>query len=98
MKKIETKETTVHDEIKRWAEAREGKQAVIKTKERMKEGEGILRINFPGAADANFEVISWEEFFVIFNENKLKFSYQEETEDGAISRFHKFLKHEAISD
>lgn len=42
--KAESKVTIHHDEIRRWAEARGGKPAVVK-------GTDILRINFPGGAE-----------------------------------------------
>ncbi|HZW77124.1 MAG TPA: SDR family NAD(P)-dependent oxidoreductase [Flavobacteriaceae bacterium] len=68
-----------------------GKPAVVKSTEDTEKGEGILRINFPGYAEDNLENISWEEFFTIFDENKLEFLYQKETKDGEESRFNKFV-------
>jgi hypothetical protein len=78
--------TTDHDEIRKWAEKRKGNPAKVKTK-----GEGgILRIDF-GEPEDNLETISWDEFFEIFDENKLAFLYQDETRDGGTSRFNKFV-------
>lgn len=91
MAKSESKTTTDHSEIRKWAEERDGKPAVVEsTAENGKSG-GLLRINFPGYAEDNLKEISWEEFFQIFDKNKLEFLYQEETKDGGESRFFKFV-------
>ena len=82
----ESKTTTDHDEIRRWAEARYGHPARVKG-----QGEGgILRIDF-GDPEDNLEEIDWNTFFEIFDENDLAFLYQEKTQDGGTSRFNKFV-------
>ena len=78
--------TTKHDEIRKWAEARDGHPAMVDTKGKG----GILRIEF-GEPEDNLKEISWDEFFKIFDENKLAFLYQDETADGGKSRFNKFV-------
>lgn len=81
-----SQKTTDHDSIKAWAEARDGHPARVKGS-----GEGgILRIDF-GKPEDRLEEISWEEFFEVFDENKLEFLYQDKTEDGKTSRFNKFV-------
>jgi anaerobic selenocysteine-containing dehydrogenase len=50
-----------------------------------------LRIDF-GEPEEAFEEISWDEFFEIFDEDKLAFLYQDETSNGDTSRFNKFVK------
>lgn len=78
--------TTSHAKIKSWAEARDGHPARVKGS-----GEGgILRIDF-GKPEDTLEEIGWDEFFEIFDENKLEFLYQDKTEDGKTSRFSKFV-------
>jgi hypothetical protein len=78
--------TTNHDEIRKWAEARDGHPAVIRT-----EGEGgILRVDF-GEPEEGLESIDWEEFFQIFDNSKLAFLHQDKTGGGALSRFNKFV-------
>ena len=78
--------TTSHDKIRSWIETRKGRPARVKTK-----GDGgILRIDF-GTPEDNLEEIGWDEFFEIFDENKLAFLYQDETQDGKTSRFSKFV-------
>jgi hypothetical protein len=79
--------TTDHDEIKSWAEARDGHPAMIKTHGKG----GILRIDF-GKPEDNLTPVSWDEFFQVFDENKLVFLYQEETQNGDTSRFNKFVE------
>ncbi|GHD18425.1 hypothetical protein ACFOEZ_18995 [Tianweitania populi] len=83
----ESKTTTDHEEIREWAESREGRPSVIRT-----EGKGgVLRLDF-GEKEEDFEEVEWDEFFKIFEESKLAFLYQEETKDGSTSRFNKFVE------
>ncbi|QQR38036.1 hypothetical protein [Devosia rhizoryzae] len=78
--------TTDQDEIREWAEARDGHPVKVDTG-----GEGgILRIDF-GKPEDNLEAIEWDEFFEIFDENNLAFLYQDKTADGSESRFNKFV-------
>lgn len=79
--------TTDHDEIRKWAEARDGHPAMVKTKGKG----GVLRIDF-GKPEDNLEEVSWDEFFDVFDENKLAFLYQDKTADGSTSRFNKFVE------
>ena len=79
--------TTDHDEIRKWAEARDGHPAMVKTGGKG----GILRIDF-GEPEDNLTEVSWEEFFEVFDENKLAFLYQDKTHDGGTSRFNKFVE------
>ena len=61
----QAKITTDHDEIRRWAEARGGRPAAVRSTQ-PKDGTGIIRIEFPGAPNAkddNLEEITWDEFF-----------------------------------
>jgi len=37
------------------------------------------------------DVLTWGEFFEKFDEAELSFLYQEKTEAGKVSRFHKFI-------
>jgi hypothetical protein len=83
----EASTTTKHDEIRNWAEKRDGRPSKISTKGHTG---GILRIDFGEKEDA-FEEIEWDEFFKIFDENKLAFLHQDKTADGKMSRFNKFV-------
>lgn len=85
------KTTKDHDEIRKWAEARGGKPAVVAATETDK-ATGILRLMFPNAPhhnDGALEEISWDEFFEKFDESGLELTYQEKTADGQISDFNK---------
>ena len=86
----ESKTTTSHEKIKKWAEARGGKPATVKG---TGNGEpGLLRIDFPGyRGKHSLEPISWEEFFAKFEEKNLAFLYQEKTATGKPSRFFKLV-------
>jgi hypothetical protein len=75
-----------HDEIRQWAEARDGRPSKVDTG-----GEGgILRFDF-GDKEDNLTEIGWDEFFQIFDDNKLALLAQDETADGKTSRFAKFV-------
>ncbi len=91
MAKHESKTTTDRNTIKKWVEERDGKPALVKGTGDTGKGDGLLRINFPGGEEENLENIEWDKFFTIFEENNLKFLYQEETKDGGESRFFKFV-------
>jgi len=78
--------TTNHDEIRKWVEERKGRPSLIKTSGKG----GVLRIDF-GEAEEEFEEISWDEFFKIFDESELAFLHQDETSAGKTSRFNKFV-------
>lgn len=88
------KSTTDHDTIKKWAESRNGKPAVI-----TREGEEteILRIDFPGFAEENLQEIEWSKWFDIFDNNELAFVYQEETKEGQRSNFNKIVNRETAN-
>jgi hypothetical protein len=82
--------TTNHDEIRKWAEARDGHPAIVRT--RGKKG-GVLRIDF-GEPEDNLEPIEWDEFFEVFDANDLALLYQDKTSSGGKSRFNKFVERE----
>jgi len=86
----EAKTTTNHDEIRRWAEARDGKPASVKGTGGDDDA-GLLRINFPGGAEASLEEVSWDEWFEKFDEKNLAFLYQDETASGDERRFFKLV-------
>jgi hypothetical protein len=85
-----SRQTTDHDEIRRWAESRGGHPASVRGTEDRGEDAGLLRIKFRD--DEDLEEIGWEDFFDKFDEEKLAFLYQDETADGGKSRFFKFVQ------
>ncbi len=88
----ETKITTDHETIRKWAEERGGRpSSVARTAGR---GDaGLLRITFPGyGAEGSLSEVSWDDFFHKFDDKKLEFVYQEQTRDGRESRFFKFVR------
>ncbi|MET1756640.1 hypothetical protein ABVV53_14445 [Novosphingobium sp. RD2P27] len=88
------KKTTDHKEIRKWIEDRKGRPSVVSsTHDNGQEG-GLLRVDF-AEKDEALEEIDWDEFFKIFDENKLAFLHQDKTEDGKESRFNKFVSGEA---
>ena len=96
MDMAQAKVTTDHDEIRKWAEARGGRPAAVRSTQ-PKDTTGIIRIEFPGAPNAkddNLEEISWDEFFEKFDESNLALLYQEETASGQRSNFNKLVGRE----
>src|SRR5438105_15843713 len=94
----ETRTTTNHNEIRKWAEARGGKPATVKSTESGGEA-GVLRIDFPGySGKDSLEEISWDEFFAKFDEKNLAFLYQEKTAEGKESRFFKLVSRETAKN
>jgi hypothetical protein len=92
----ESKTTTDHKKIQKWAEARNGKPSFVKGTG--KPGDpGLLRINFPGGKESTLQDISWENFFEKFDENNLALLYQEKTATGKPSRFNKIISRETAN-
>jgi hypothetical protein len=94
-----SKTTQDHDEIRRWAEARNAVPCEVASTEQ--DGEpGILRFCFPKAKSRNddsLKEIDWEDFFAKFDENGLSLVYQEKTTGGARSNFNKLIHAESES-
>lgn len=87
-----SKTTTDHAEIKKWAEARDGKPSHVKGTEHGKDDAGLIRLDFPGYSGDKLEEISWDDWFDKFDEGKLALVYQEHTADGKQSNFNKLVK------
>jgi hypothetical protein len=77
--------TTDHDKIKNWIERHDGVPSVIDNDGKTK----VLRVHFPDASsdDEQFDEVSYEEFFKIFDDSKLAFLH---STDGD-STFNKFV-------
>ena len=85
----EAEKVTDHDRIRSWTEERGGEPAAVAdTLSGGKKG-ALLRIRFQDEDD--LETIAWDEFFEMFEEAQLAALLQDETEDGATSRFVKFV-------
>jgi hypothetical protein len=80
---------TDHQQIRKWAEARDGRPARVKDTAG-RDGGGVLRLDF-GDKDESLEEIDWDTFFEIFEQNNLALLEQEETSSGRTSRFSKFI-------
>lgn len=84
--------TTDHNVIRDWADDRGGLPAVIKNPATPEEE--LLRVHFldMGDDDDLFRIISWQEFFELFEERQLEFIYQEYAKNGEKSFFCKLVK------
>jgi hypothetical protein len=88
--------TTDHDTIRRWADARKGRPAVVKsTASGRGRSRGLLRIDFDPPQES-LERIDWDDFFATFDQNRLAFLYQEVTDSGRKSRFAKFVSRDSV--
>ncbi|HLH26826.1 MAG TPA: hypothetical protein VK066_30235 [Chloroflexota bacterium] len=87
----QSKTTTDHETIRKWAEARGAQPATVKGTGDHDEA-GVLRLDFPGYSGKDrLEHISWKEWFEKFDEKHLAFLYQDETREGDESRFFKLV-------
>ena len=85
--------TTDHKAIRKWIEGRKGHPAVVRATEDNGRSGGLLRVEFRDPED-RLDEVDWDEFFKIFDENKLAFLHQDKTADGKVSRFNKFIARE----
>jgi hypothetical protein len=86
--------TTDHDVIRAWAQARGGRPATVSGTEDSRDGGGVLRIEFDDTEDRLADA-DWDEFFRVFDDRGLAFVYQEQTSDGATSRFNKLVSRDS---
>ncbi len=93
-----TKYTTDHEVIRKWAEERGAKPAVVKGTGG-KGDIGILRLDFPGySGEESLEHIGWEDWFKKFDERNLAFIYQDETAKGVKSNFNKIVSRDTVEE
>ena len=86
-----SQQTTDHDEIRRWAEARDGSPARVRGTGDDNDP-GVLRIDFPGGAgDDELEHISWDEWVEKFEQQGRAAIIQEEKTSGEPSTFIKLV-------
>lgn len=88
----ESKKTTDHEVIRRWAEERQGWPATVKGTGGKDQKPGVLRIGFTQDSEGSLEHITWEDFFEKFEQQRLAFLYQDQTQSGETSRFFKFVR------
>jgi hypothetical protein len=85
--------TTDHDTIRKWIEDRGGRPAMVRSTADGGRTGGLLRVDFR-EPDDELEEIGWDEFFRIFDDNRLAFLHQDQADDGGKSRFNKFVERE----
>jgi hypothetical protein len=92
--------TVDHDEIRRWAEERQGEPACVRGTGGQGDT-GMLRIDFPSAGRAEsqqkLQKISWDDWFSKFDERSLAFLYQDKTANGRTSRFSKLVSRDTAA-
>jgi hypothetical protein len=86
-----SKYTHDHDLIRKWAEERGAKPAVVKGTGG-KDDIGMLRLDFPGySGEKSLDHISWDDWFKKFEDRKLALVYQDHTGQGVKSNFNKII-------
>lgn len=89
MSQSESKQTTDHETIRKWAEERGGRPSQVKGTGSEHDA-GLLRFDF-NEKDDKLEEIFWDDFFEKFDEKKLAMLYQDKLSSGETSRFFKFV-------
>jgi hypothetical protein len=97
------KTTTDHEEIKAWAEKHRARPAIME--DSSGERKHGLRFDFPGKEDEELlteethsDRISWEEFFKIFDEEKLALILYADEEHRASTWSYRFINKDARKD
>lgn len=98
------KTTTSHTVIRGWAEAHNGKPALIVDPNQLDREVG-LRLDFPGQTDEALlsvahrnQDVTWEEFFKHFEGQALAFEYLPEPGETPLPDAYRFLKRAALKD
>jgi len=93
----QSKTTTDHETIRRWAEKRGAVPSTAAPTRGAKDA-GVIRLGFPGfAGERALQKISWAEFFDKFDKEGLAFVFQEKTAAGKTSSFNQLVKRTPIS-
>ncbi len=91
----QSKTTTNHDQIRRWAEARHAQPARVKGTGSRGRDPGMIRLDFPGySGRGKLEPISWDQWFKSFDDNDLALVYQEKTAGGQRSNYNTLVARE----
>ncbi|MCO6490704.1 MAG: hypothetical protein J5I98_19970 [Phaeodactylibacter sp.] len=82
--------TVDHEDIQSWAEARRARPVRLKRFENERVGDRI-KFRFPGDEYPDAEDLSWDEFFDIFDRERLEFLFEdiadEAVESGNLYQF-----------
>ena len=87
---------TDREEIRRWAEERQGKPTRVKGTGG--EGDvGMIRLDFPGySGEESLEEISWDQWFEKFEDHGLALLVQDEAAGGEKSNFNKLVSRDTV--
>jgi hypothetical protein len=86
---------TDHDEIRKWAEQRDGTPSAVKGTSRKSDDIGMIRIDFPGySGEGKLEPVDWDRWFDKFDESNLALIVEEKTARGVTSNFNKLIARE----
>lgn len=93
-----------HQEIKDWAESKQGTPAIIDAPDAGSDKIG-LRLDFPGLNDSALlarakpsKTVTWNEFFEIFDSQKLAFVIDSQNRGSDWSSTYRFIKRENLNN
>lgn len=93
----QSKTTTDHETIRRWAEQRGAVPSTVR-RTRGQKNIGVIRLDFPGfSGEGALEPITWDQFFEEFDKQGLALVFQDKTASGRTSSFNRFVKRETAA-
>ena len=94
----EIKTTTDHEEVRRWAQDRGGSPACVHNPFNTAGETSELRIDFLHEKyNDDVREVTWEEFFALFDRQRMVLVYQTETEGGKVSRFGRIVRPDGVA-
>ncbi len=82
---------TDHEQIRKWAEARQAHPACVKGTD-TDDGGCLLRIDVPGySGEQSLESIPWDQWFRVFDQRNLALIVEEKMADGRPGNFNKLV-------
>jgi len=88
---------TDHDQIRKWAEARQAQPACVKGTD-TEDGSCLLRLDFPGySGEGSLQSIPWDQWFRVFDQRKLALIVEDRMADGKPGNFNKLVSRENVT-
>ena len=96
MASSDTRTTTSHEEIRRWAEEHDAVPATVR--DTADGGPGVLTLDVEGygAGEDELEHIDWDAWLEKFDESDLAFLHQHEKASGDDSTFFKLVSRDSV--
>lgn len=96
--------TISHDEIRKWVKKHKGRPVILDAPDAKADKLG-LRIDFPGIKDEKYlapdklgKSTSWDDFFKVFEDQKLAFIYQDDGYEKDPALMYEFIKRDNLRE